>query len=258
MSITSAVSDPKNAPVVNAIRTVAQQLGVDQNLALATAYHESGFDPTRVGDQGTSFGIFQLHRGGELGSLSPQQAFDPTRNAQVSLSVVKQAASAGGTPGQIAARAQRPANPAAYAQTVDSLYLQLTGGVPATPGIPALAGNQGQTLETAAQGQTYDEGSITMPSVLPNIPRAALRRVAGGAVLVGAAVIGGAGLFLLLGRRAPGPARVVQQVIESRTTRQTAQTKQEGLLQRQQDREQSRRRRESESVRSPLESEEPF
>lgn len=218
-AINDAVANPANASVVATIQAVAKQLGVDPNLALATAYQESKFNPTAVGDRGTSFGLFQLHQGGELGSMTPQQAFDPARNAQTSLSVVRQAALGGGTPGQVAARAQRPADPTGYARSVDALYLSLTGGIPATPALPALAaGPASGSAEAAAAGLTYDEGSITMPSVIPNIPRRFVRHAGGAAVLVGSAVIGAAGLFLLLGRRLPAasPVGAVQGVISQR------------------------------------------
>jgi murein DD-endopeptidase MepM/ murein hydrolase activator NlpD len=46
-----------------------------------------------VGDQGTSFGAYQLHQGGALGSLSPQAAFDPYTNA---MAVLPSWAKAGG------------------------------------------------------------------------------------------------------------------------------------------------------------------
>jgi hypothetical protein len=38
----------------------------------------------------TSFGLYQLHQGGELGELTPEEAFDPTTNADVALTVVGQ------------------------------------------------------------------------------------------------------------------------------------------------------------------------
>lgn len=107
------------------IAAVAQRLGVDPRLAIATAQVESGLNPGAVGDQGTSFGLFQLHQGGELGSLTPSQAFDPTTNASVALRqfAAVEAAHPGVTdPGTIAALAQRPANPAAYAAAVDKAY----------------------------------------------------------------------------------------------------------------------------------------
>ena len=118
------------AQVVQIIDQVAAQKGVNPNLAVATAEVESGLNPYSVGDQGTSFGLFQLHQGGELGSLTPSQAFDPTTNSQVALTEIASVASQYPylSPGAIAAKAQRPANQAAYAQSVNAAYDALQAG----------------------------------------------------------------------------------------------------------------------------------
>lgn len=116
------MSVPSN--VINDIIAQARAYNLDPRLALADAQVESGLNPRAVGDNGTSFGLFQLHQGGELGSLSPAQAFNPTTNAHVSLGVMSQVAAAhpGASPGEIAALAQRPANPSAYAAQVNAVY----------------------------------------------------------------------------------------------------------------------------------------
>lgn len=115
---------------VAAAAAVAQHLGLDPLLALAIAQQESDFNPTAVGDQGASFGLYQLHQGGELGSLTPAEAENPVTNAEVALSEVAQVAAANPdlSPGQIAALAQRPANPSAYAAAVNANYQQLAAG----------------------------------------------------------------------------------------------------------------------------------
>ena len=110
------------------IIATAQRLGVDPILALATAKVESGFNPKAVGDYGTSFGLYQLHKGGELGNLTPQQAFDPSTNAAVALQQFKNVQRSYPNvtdPGQIAALAQRPADPQGYAVKVDQAYSAL-------------------------------------------------------------------------------------------------------------------------------------
>lgn len=225
-SIAAAVRDPKNATVVNAITSVARQLGVDVNLALATAYQESGFNPTAVGDNGSSFGIYQLHRGGELGTLTQAQANDPTRNAQVSLSVVRQVAnkSPGASPGTIAAAAQRPANRAGYAASVDSLYSELGGtylpGLPITPNLPGLPAAPAAAAGAAGPGAVDDEGLLLswhIPTTDSSITlqRATVRKIIGGAVMAGGALTGLAGAFLLVGGRAPGLAGTVQGAVGS-------------------------------------------
>lgn len=120
MTVTSSLS-----AVEQAIIAQAEANGVDPRLALATAQNESGLNPTAVGDGGTSFGLYQLHQGGELGNLTPAQAYVPTTNAAVALSVLGQVVKANpniGDPGTLAAMAQRPANPGAYASSVDAIY----------------------------------------------------------------------------------------------------------------------------------------
>lgn len=220
--IVKAVADPKNAAVVNAIRSVAGQLGVDANLALATAYRESGFDPTAVGDQGTSFGIYQLHRGGELGTLTQAQANDPTRNAQVSLSVVRSVAGKmpGASPGTIAAAAQRPADRAGYASAVDSLYSELGGTylptLPVTPALPSLNASGGATA--TASGVVDNEGPLFVwhiPTTSSDISlqRGTVRKILGGAIMVTGGVLGLAGAFLITRQKAPGLAGAVQGVV---------------------------------------------
>lgn len=47
--------------VQSMIVNIAQQEGVDPSLALAVAQQESGFNPSAVGDNGKSFGLFQIH-----------------------------------------------------------------------------------------------------------------------------------------------------------------------------------------------------
>lgn len=104
------------------ITNVANQLGIPPNVALAIANQESGLNPNSVGDNGSSFGLYQLHQGGELGSHTQAWADDPYNNAMTALQVVanvrKQNPSMSW--GQVAAAAQRPANQGAYAQSIDS------------------------------------------------------------------------------------------------------------------------------------------
>lgn len=135
--------------VGDTIVSIAQQLGVDPVLALAQAWIESGLNPQAKGDYGiivngsfksetagtpggsyTSFGLYQLHEGGELGNLTEQQAFNPITNATVALThvaaVAKQNPSA--SPGDIAALAGGPANPGEYATEVNRVYEDIASG----------------------------------------------------------------------------------------------------------------------------------
>ncbi|MDQ2733025.1 MAG: NlpC/P60 family protein, partial [Armatimonadota bacterium] len=86
-----AMSDPPGAPATAGlsfaqVTELAKRAGfVGERLkeAVSVAYGESGFDARNVGDGGTSFGLFQLHRGGILpDNWGPEQAFDPTMAAK--------------------------------------------------------------------------------------------------------------------------------------------------------------------------------
>lgn len=50
--------------VRNTIKNISTEQDIPSWIPLSIAFHESKFDPTTVGDDGTSFGLFQLHRGG--------------------------------------------------------------------------------------------------------------------------------------------------------------------------------------------------
>ena len=126
------------------VTQVAQHYGLDPILALACGWIESGLNATEDGDwtlngvlvepntEGavpTSFGLYQLHMGGELGNLTPAQAKNPTTNAVIALGTFAvMARQTGLTGGALAAAAQRPANPARYALDVDVVILQIVGG----------------------------------------------------------------------------------------------------------------------------------
>jgi cell wall-associated NlpC family hydrolase len=142
---------------VQAIIQAAHELGVDPILALADATKETGrlgdvasIDPgNTTGDGGTSFGIYQLHWGGELNDLGTSlgvakaRALDPLTNARTALKRFADVAHANPsfTPGQVAAAAQRPANPGAYAADVDRAYQMIKAtGIPVTPAAPTPVG----------------------------------------------------------------------------------------------------------------------
>ena len=77
----------------------------------ATAQQESGFNPYAIGDG--SYGIFQDEtQGGEGSGYSPQQLFDPTTSASISIPTIVAELKANPTasPGAIAVAAQRPAD----------------------------------------------------------------------------------------------------------------------------------------------------
>lgn len=132
----AAAAGQLNAPVVasgasasvrdNAriVAEVAAKHGVDPVLAVAVMLVESGGNNRAVGDNGTSFGLFQLHKGGMLTSagLTPSQAYDPRTNAEVALKSLGAELREGGnrSPGRFAADSQRPADKAGYERKVNA------------------------------------------------------------------------------------------------------------------------------------------
>ena len=103
------------------VAEVARQKGVDPVTAVACMLVESGGSNAATGDNGSSFGLFQLHRGGELGNMSEADARDPRRNAETALSVFAANQGKYSDPGQLAAASQRPADREGYARKVDAM-----------------------------------------------------------------------------------------------------------------------------------------
>jgi hypothetical protein len=96
----------------------AKKNGADPRAMLATAVVESGLNPKAVGDNGTSFGLYQYHQGGALGSHDANWAFNPKNIID---DEAKRFANAGVRDGAGAAAVQRPADPVGYAQKVNSV-----------------------------------------------------------------------------------------------------------------------------------------
>lgn len=111
----------QNQSVAAIISQVAHSLGIPPEVALSLGLYESGLDAHRVGDQGTSFGIYQLHQGGELGSHDAAWAFNVRNNAETALGEMARihAEHPQMDWGQVAAAAQRPADPGAEAAAVN-------------------------------------------------------------------------------------------------------------------------------------------
>jgi len=129
------------------IARVAREVGVPAELALAVAAQESDLDPNAVGDNGKSVGLFQLHEAG-MGSGMGNTRYDPEVNARTALGALAATIRANPTlsPGTLAARSQRPADPLGYARAVDQKVRQFVGGVASTVGsaVSAVTGPRGQ------------------------------------------------------------------------------------------------------------------
>lgn len=134
-SVFGGVGSALSSAAAKAIVPIAGGFGVDPILALATAYHESGFNPNshhmdhyaNGAPAGYSSGLFQLNEHGEGAGLSLAQLLNPKENARIALSEMAKVARAhpDWSPGQIAAGAQRPAHPGQYAKEINSLYGQI-------------------------------------------------------------------------------------------------------------------------------------
>lgn len=154
-----------DSPVM-VITTVANQLGIDPRLALAIAQHESGLNPNiAVMDHhadgspaGYSVGLYQLNDNGEGAGMSIAQRKDPWTNAQIALRVVAAVAKAhpDWSPGQIAAAAQRPADPTGYAKSVNTLYA-------ANNFQPTVAGSQSGLAQAAFGASAPDLSNLGSP-----------------------------------------------------------------------------------------------
>lgn len=114
---------PSNPPIAGVDLSVARSIrdafgaaGADVTVGLATSYVESGLTWDAVGDNGTSFGPFQHHQGGALGSNPPSWAMSPAGVAERARAF----ASAQVHTGAGAAAVQRPADPAGYARKVEA------------------------------------------------------------------------------------------------------------------------------------------
>lgn len=107
---------PQDFSWVRDVVRAGRESGVDPTTLLTTALIESGGNPRAVGDNGSSFGLFQLHQGGRLtaAGLTPEQAYDPYTNASASAREFRTFADKGLKGAELAYAAQRPADRTGY------------------------------------------------------------------------------------------------------------------------------------------------
>lgn len=179
--------DPK---VVGWITQAATATGADPAALLATSLQESGARTGAVGDAGTSFGPFQMHRGGALGSHSPAWA----NGYGAVLNRAQEFAKGQVHHGKGAAAIQRPQDQNLYAQGVDKYMQQAKailahyqgGGGATVPGTAAPKATSLQTNDDADIGvhinaslqalidssaQNAGISSIQLPVATPIAPR---------------------------------------------------------------------------------------
>jgi hypothetical protein len=162
----------KGIPLVAYIVTRARQLGLDPAAVLSIAVHEGGFSGA-IGDNGTSFGPFQLHIGGALPAGIAAQGGTAASNwanspAGLDYALGRINTVAHGQTGtqaitSIASRFERPANPGAEI----SLASQSYPGIAASVAKGNFAGVSGQNPGTVP---TDASGNVTLsPSGLDSV-----------------------------------------------------------------------------------------
>lgn len=139
---------------LTAIKQAAANNGVAWQPLAAIAHHESNLNPDAVGDNGTSFGLFQLHQGGALPAGTPvSQAENPQWNAAFAARAVKalgiQNLPYAQQTYQISKRFERPTNVAGETQDANN-YLRALGTSGAAP---AATGTAPQTTLSSATPQ---------------------------------------------------------------------------------------------------------
>lgn len=172
------MADPR---VIDWVKRAAQATGADPAALLATSLTESGARTGAVGDQGTSYGPFQFHRGGALGSHSPAWA----NSYAAALNRAQEFQRLGVHGGKGAAAVQRPADPSGYALKVQGNLgeaRRLLGGnvAPAPRAVPAIPQpNAPDTVDNtliqsilSANAQLAGIPEIRMPVATPIAPRA--------------------------------------------------------------------------------------
>ena len=141
-------------PFESMIATMARARGLDPYAVLGIGSNESGNRRNAVGDNGTSFGPFQLHVGGALPSGRGANWADSRAGIAYALNQMAQVAR--GLHGNaaisaISQRFERPANPAAEIAVAERWYHQNAGAPLGAPGqirpsggaLPARAGGGG-------------------------------------------------------------------------------------------------------------------
>lgn len=110
------------------IQSVAAQFGVPSQYALDIAQVESGLNPNAIGDNGTSFGLYQLHTpGGQGAGYSQSTLLNPYMNAEIAMPYIAQ--------GYHEAQAQGLTGYSALAYTADhSGHPDSTGYMPSSYG----------------------------------------------------------------------------------------------------------------------------
>lgn len=113
--VTTGKDGTDRESIIRMIREIAPKYGADPNLMIADAIVESNLRPSAIGDNGTSFGLFQDHIGGAGGKTKAEasQYLDARKS-------IEHAAQrfAGKRTAEDAYQVQRPADHAGYVAKV--------------------------------------------------------------------------------------------------------------------------------------------
>lgn len=198
----------------------------------AIALAESGgrTDAANTRPPDASYGLWQINyygslaRGRTAAYGSPTELVaDPNRQAKAAIA--------------ISGNGQNMTPWTTYTSGAYRAPLAAAGG--SLPALPAIAGvaSQGASVPSGAvspdnEGYLID---LTMPSAIPNIrvSRSVVRKMLGATVLVGGGVVALAGVFVLVGGKAPGPAGVVQTALRQQGQTRRTRTREAGLSERQ-------------------------
>ncbi|MBE5106094.1 transglycosylase SLT domain-containing protein [Bacillus thuringiensis] len=80
----------------NTIQQVSTEHGIPSWIPLSIAFHESKFDLNKVGDKGSAFGLFQLHRDGlESKGVTREDLINEETNTRIAISSMEDAYKSG-------------------------------------------------------------------------------------------------------------------------------------------------------------------
>lgn len=206
----------------------------------AIALAESGGNPNALNNNPAtgdySIGLWQVNY---FGSLAPGRTAKYGSPAQLQSDANAQAKAAV----SISGNGSNLAPWTTFTSGAYKRYLPSNAG-----GIAAAAPASQASLDSALADQSTDEGnlfSISGPLGLGalSMKNSTARKIVGATVFAGSVVVAGAGLFLLIGGRGVGPSKILVEQIRARAGQKRETTRQEGLLQRQQERGAERRSR---------------
>jgi hypothetical protein len=153
----------------------AHQYGVDAAAAVSVAWAESGLRQGAVGDAGTSFGPFQLHRGGALPTGKGQawaESADGIAYAMRKIGDVARGLQGNDAITAIVRLFERPANPSAEIQRASGYYAQLAGTIK-NVGVTAVQAGKEAARGASETGQAGAAAIRALIASRPEIEKAA-------------------------------------------------------------------------------------